>query len=473
MGVALAVLASPAAAERFEGSPPWRASGRVAFTLDTATRPDSTGTVLEIYLRIPPATLRQAGRDEGGIGLLQATVRVRGGSGSRRVDTSQELGVPVNDRDTLWGQGRVVTLRWPVSAGTYRISAKLEDVFTRKRGLIYSTRSTREFAQAEGEVLVPGAQAGRYVSDVAFQWPGADGTTAPDAPFWRSLVPNPERLYGLWAPRVRASFVARGPDDQVRPWHWLARVYDDSAHVVAQKESTGVASRWLDAACDFDLSSEPSGGYVLEVKAWQEGDPAALLRRANFSIAWRPDTWSRSATEVTDDVHFLLEAESEEAFLQLQPGEQERYLDRFWALRDPTPETATNESYETFRRRIEHANRTYTRFGLDKGMFSDMGRTFIRYGEPSEVLNQVVPTGDDDLVRVLEQLSADEDRAVGVGAKRGDQRSWEVWIYEGNVPRPIDADPTAPSSGRGWRRLVFLFVDDTGTGNYTLRYSTE
>jgi hypothetical protein len=51
-------------------------------------------------------------------------------------------------------------------------------------------------------------------------------------------------------------------------------------------------------------------------------------------------------------------------------------------------------------------------------------------------------------------------------------RPFEVWIYEGDIPLPPDADPETPSTPR-WRRLLFLFVDDQGLGHYTLRYSTE
>lgn len=471
VGILLLAGAAPAGAERFEGAPPWRAGGRVAFTLDAAARPDTAGWVLDVFLRVPPATLRQLGRDEAGNAMLRAVVRVRGSFGAKRAEVTRDFVIPAGD--TTYGQGRVLLLRFPAGPGPCKLWARLEDPLSRKRGLLYSARSMSEFALVEGETEVPGAQAGRWLSDIGFLWPDSAQAGESFRRAGRVALPNPERLYGLWAPSLRAAFTALGPVGSERPWHWLARVYDDSARVVAQQESTAVAGRWLEGSCHFDLSSEPAGGYVLEVKAWQDGDTGALLRRGAFSLAWRPDTWARSAADVTDEVHFLLEAESEEAFLQLQPGEQELYLDRFWALRDPTPETAVNEAYETFRRRIEHANRTYTRFGIDRGMFSDMGRTYVRYGEPSEVLNQVMPAGDDDLVRVLEQLNAEEDRAVGVGAKRGDQRAWEVWIYEGEVSPPIDADPRSAIGQRGRRRLVFLFVDEQGTGHFTQRYSTE
>ena len=115
------------------------------------------------------------------------------------------------------------------------------------------------------------------------------------------------------------------------------------------------------------------------------------------------------------------------------------------------------------------------RYGLGRGMFSDMGRTFVRYGEPDEVLRQVIPAGDETLTRVIYELSLAEDRPLGDVHQKGlggDIRPYEVWIYEGDIPLPPDADPRVPENIRR-KRLVFLFVDEQGLGDYRLRYTTE
>ena len=175
-------------------------------------------------------------------------------------------------------------------------------------------------------------------------------------------------------------------------------------------------------------------------------------------------------------MHFLLSADDEEAFVMLHPGEQERYLDDYWRARDPTPETAENEALRTFQERVQFANRVYGRAGIGQGMFSDMGRVFIRYGPPGEVYKQVLPSGNESLRQIVQQLSLTEDRPVegvtprGIGA---DIRPWEVWVYEGDIPLPPDADPKVTAGHQHARRLVFLFVDEQGIGDYRLRYSTE
>jgi hypothetical protein len=100
---------------------------------------------------------------------------------------------------------------------------------------------------------------------------------------------------------------------------------------------------------------------------------------------------------------------------------------------------------------------------------------YIRYGEPTEVINQVIPTGDQTVDLVISQIVENEDRAIGdVNAKGigGDLRPFELWIYEGETGLPPDADPKAANRPRR-KRLVFLFVDEHGVGDFRLRYTTE
>lgn len=472
--MALALLADPAhAVERPEGPPPWRVGGRTGFTCDAAAFPDSAGYHLEVYLRVPPATLQNLTRDAAGQGSVRATVRVRSRLQGGELESSQEFAIDL--ADTTRGQGRVVLFRFPVAPGSCRVQARLEDLQAHKKGIIYSGKRVPISTEIRGDLDVPRPQAGRDLSDIEFVWP--DGGR-PGLAFVRdghARLPNPDRLYGLYAGRLEAAFSARSRAGDTRPWHWVARVLDDSGRAVMQAESTTVAGRFASASAHFDVADLPSGAYEFDARIWQEGDAGALQRRSRFSIAWDPSTWNRNAADVADDVHFLLQAEDEERFAVIHPGEQEKLLEEFWRRRDPTPETAVNEAYLTFRERVEHANEQYSRFGIDRGMFSDMGRVYIRYGEPTEILHQVIPAGEETLTRALEQIIRSEDREMGEVNQKGpggDQRPYEVWIYEGEIPLPFDADP-GPNQRVGKRRLLFLFVDEQGLGTYTLRYSTE
>ena len=449
------------------GPLPWRVGGVIGFTVDAAAFPDSAGSTLEVYLRLAPATLMAmvGERQQGGQFSLALTLRNSFG----RVEHKLDQGFVASRGDTAGGYGSVLILPFRTTPGKHRLQIKMT---ASRPGLSKNSVGRKQVQTVEGDVLVPGSEPGGILSDAGFVWPEHGA-----APSQREMLPNPERLYGLFADSLTARFVARARGSDPRAWHWVARILDAGGRVVATVEGDGPPASSVEAALSADISKEPAGHYDLEIKAWQEGDAGSLLRRAPFSIAWEARTWTASPQEIIDNAHFLLSQDDEDAFALMPPGEQERRMTEFWRVRDPTPDTGVNEARETFVKRIDFANRTYGRYGLGKGMFSDMGRVFIRYGEPNEVLKQVIPTQDNTLAQVIRQLAVADSRVVGdvedkmIGA---DMRPFEVWIYEGDIPLPVDADPSTMKQPRMRnRRLVFLFVDEQWVGDYRLRYSTE
>ena len=468
------LLAGAALAERDPNHPgplPWRAPGDLPFTVDAAAFPDSAGTLLEIYIRIPPSTLAAARSDSLGIAQLAIETHLRGGSG--RVQESRQV-LRSTAADTATGFGKVVVVRAMTKAGTQQLRVRLVDLQSRKRGLAYVGRQVSNSCEVQGQFVTPRGPSGRDVSDLEFVWndPGS-GVSPAFVRDTTAYLPNPERLYGLYDNELRFFFSARSKDEL--PWHWVARVLDQDGRAVLERDSTAAAARAVRVGAGLDVTTLPSGGYDLEVKAWQEGDAGGVVRRAHFSMAWQAQAWTSDPGEIEDIAHLLLGAEDEDEFDKLEPGERERYLENYWKARDPSPGTAENEAFEEFMQRIDYTNRTYSRPGLQKGMFTDMGRVYVRYGAPDEVLHQVIPAGDETLDQALDEIERTETRPAtdvrqpGIGA---DIRPYEVWIYEGVVPTPFEADPKNHGTLRR-RKLTFLFVDQQGLGQYTLRYSTE
>ena len=473
---ALVSLLLPAAGMAQEPSAPlpWRVNGPLGFTVDAASFPDSAADLLEVYCRLPPATIASLTRSERGDARLKLSVALHNRFGAFHHQASQELTVTPSDTG---GFGKVVLLRFPVKSGSYRMDVKLEDLLSRKRGLAYIGRSVAHSAELAGEISVPEPSNGRRVSNLEFVWGTASGRgeVFRHAGADTALLPNPDRLYGLLASEVRAHFIARG-EGGAGSWHWRARLLDSGGQEVARRDSTVTATH-LAHIVTMDISTLPAGGYDFEIQAWREGEVAPVTRRGRFSVAWNRSSWWRNPRDIEDEVHFLLDREEdEEAFGRMNPGEQEAYLESFWRERDPTPSTALNEARTEFFKRVEHANQTWSRSALGKGMFTDMGRVYIRHGEPDETLRQVIPAGDQTLQQLLQQIDASEDRPTGdVEAKGlgGDIRPFEVWIYEGERDRGIIAKPDPTAGGKTRKRLTFLFVDEQGYGDYRLRYTTE
>ena len=452
------------------GKLPWRVAGPAGFTVDVASSPESAGVAVDLYVRLSPATLRSLIAESGQAGRIRLAAELRSGYGGKRQKAEQV--VDIMPSDTLNNYGEVVLLRFAARPGPQKLHVRVDDLIERPSKLPRLGRGSR-FAEVSGEFELVAAQQGRAISDPEFVWDEGSAGPSPFERKGRSLIPNPERLYGLFGTTLHVAFAAVAPEERL--WHWRVRVLDERQDPLATAESTGVAGQRLDTEAKLDLSSMPSGGYDLEVSAWQEGDAKPLVRRSRFSVAWQPETWKRVPGELQDMVHFLLNADEEEKFDRLQPGEQERWLEDYWRRRDPTPDTAVNEEREGFLVRIALANQRYRRAGTEPGMFSDMGRVFVRYGEPSDIDRQVIPAGAETLRQMIQQLTFSENREVGSVQSQGlggDMRPYEVWTYEGSIPNPVDADPGMHRSVRH-KRLIFLFVDEHGLGDFRMRYSNE
>jgi len=81
-------------------------------------------------------------------------------------------------------------------------------------------------------------------------------------------------------------------------------------------------------------------------------------------------------------LQYLMNRYQKRQYLTLDgPLERKRWLEDFWAYRDPTPSTVKNERREEHRRRVETAKKL---FKMDAAPgWDDRGETLIRYGMPS------------------------------------------------------------------------------------------
>ena len=118
------------------------------------------------------------------------------------------------------------------------------------------------------------------------------------------------------------------------------------------------------------------------------------------------------------------------------PGEQEAYLDGFWRDRDPTPDTAAERGRATVpRARRSYANDALSARASSRGCSPTWAAIYVRYGEPDEIRQQVIPTGDESLQSVAARnlLSEDDPTYVQLrkpGGLGADERPFEVWTYD-------------------------------------------
>jgi GWxTD domain-containing protein len=87
-----------------------------------------------------------------------------------------------------------------------------------------------------------------------------------------------------------------------------------------------------------------------------------------------------------DDVGYISTTKERDVFRKLESDQdRDRFLEEFWAQRDPTPGTPRNELKEEHYRRMEFADKTFGRGTPFKGSKTERGRIYIILGPPFDV----------------------------------------------------------------------------------------
>ncbi len=134
-----------------------------------------------------------------------------------------------------------------------------------------------------------------------------------------------------------------------------------------------------------------------------------------------PKDLDPESREFLSKVRYIITKEEREAFPRVAPADRPQFIKDFWARRDPTPGTETNEFQDGYYRRIEEANKLFKE-GSTEGWLQERGRIYITLGPPDN--RETYPRGVDLY-----------------------SKPQEVWWY-GNYP--------------------VVFVDENWSGNYQL-----
>ncbi len=199
-----------------------------------------------------------------------------------------------------------------------------------------------------------------------------------------------------------------------------------------------------------NISAFPVGQYKLELVVESGGQAAKSekpfvvtpgkfdwqIARQEQELADFPEaqsiTTEEEAKNFKNQILYIATREELKQFDALPLDAKNRFAKSFWKRRDPTPETPINEYMIEHYRRIRFANEAFSTFRSEdaekNGWRSDRGRVYIEYGPPDDIENH--PSS-------LEELP------------------WVHWFYF-----EVDAGSE------------FIFVDETGFGDYRLIHST-
>lgn len=432
----------------------------------------------EFSIRVPYRQIKFVAKDSVLQADLRVTVELKSGSGKVVAREQQIAKVQVTDAavasDSLLGE--IYTVGLAAAPGEYKFKVLVEDMNVARRGLVYIMKNQKRQGEVAGTVdLGTWLFAKPALSGILPAW--TIGARTEESRFGKGpyeVLPQPSGYYGLYQDVFSAYYEIYDapPPPEGRNYRLTSRIVGASGDTVftshdSLRVSEGTA--WPHAL-SIDLTTIAAGHYtfLLSIESSDKGArPSASV--SEFDLLWNAESWGPFAAdgfEVAAKV--LLSAEEALEFGELALGAKEVRMADLWRSVDPTPETADNETYGEFLRRVQHSNVSYTVF--EPGMFSDRGRIYIRFGEPDEIRIERLPVNDKTLgyaisgeipIQSERQLSKQNSGIV-------DTRPYEIWTYE------LRGKELAPRRGLSEtsHALKFVFVDEQGYGDYLLRYSS-
>lgn len=476
--VSLAVSNAAGAADPEDLRPfPAMASGEIPFDVDAARFcADGGGHLAEYYFRIPNRSVRfqPSTGDSGGplTAQLECEITLLDPRGGELETRREKVVVSSGSSESAAAdrQFQLVTLSYPLNPVAWGVRARVRDLGARKRGLAYLFTGRRRDGEAWAHLPARPAEAPPLcLSDIQFAWQiEASADSAGRARGRLHIVPNPGRTYGLRNQTLLFYYEVRaaGTDSA-----WYTADYEierEGRSVYRSEPATVAAAGGWSMSARVDISALESGTYGLRVSLARSDGGAAASTSAPFNVLWTATSWDRSEEEVLDEADLYLSEEEHRTLEEMAAGDRARFLEEFWRRHDPTPETARNETYESFLERIDYAKRQFST--LRSGHLSDRGRIYIRYGEPDDLRREVIPVEADRLESALsDDPFLDPELKAALSRDRSRPRAYEIWSYYGR------GNPLFPGRDLfpGGEQIRFIFVDDQGFGEFYLKYSTE
>lgn len=205
----------------------------------------------------------------------------------------------------------------------------------------------------------------------------------------------------------------------------------------------------------LDLKGVPPGSYELSLRLESRGGDELLRARKKFMV-FHHVTGKELADLKGKFMPYSLEEEKQKrrelslvasdaelaAFDALSTEEKPIFVDNFWARRDPDPDTPVNEIKNAFYTRYYYVQERYTT-PFREGVDTDMGRIYLKYGEPDEVLRSPMGMRSE----------------VSINTSTWQSKPFEAWEY-------------FTTGGVDTQYVLFVFIDSEGDGSFDLDAST-
>ncbi len=350
-------------------------------------------------------------------------------------NSSEEFTVPTYEQTQSLESYRLNAAHFLVRPGEYKLKIHLTD------------NNSREISSATRKAVVPDFTRGALAaSDLLLIGAFADSA---DLPLFKkenhTVIPSVSRAFGDPDSLMHFYFevYTQRPDlKRLRLEYEITQRHHGTW--IKENDSLELTGPKTPVFADLPVHKFPPGDYRLKV-ILREGKKELAKEEAEFKMNWN---WEAALAYNFEDVVDLLRyfaREMDVQPLEKAPSEKRREAwEEFWKERDPTPASRKNEAKEEFERRVRFADSYFNYMGLP-GWKSDMGKIYIRYGEPDQV---------------------DEDPS---GQRNTNPFADETDRYTSNVTRIRQTGHASQTWYYFSFRRAFSFEDVTGNGSWVLR----
>ena len=271
-------------------------------------------------------------------------------------------------------------LEFTLPPGKYRIEVALTDLVAERTS---GTAIPFEVPSASPGVV--------WFSDLTLGTVEPQGSGSPQDRF----VPNPSRRYGdnLINFAVTGEIFDRRGAGVDPSYHLYYKVASETGQQVAAGDTTLPR---LQGRTPFllrpRLASMGAGSYRFTVAlnvpppaGQKDGKNTTVRRDKSFEVEQSRATLGFASAQSVEVLRYIATPEEGNEIGKLRDEEARKaYWDAFWKRRDPTPDTPENEARDAFYQRVQYANQHFSTGG--PGWKSDMGRIYILFGRPDEVV---------------------------------------------------------------------------------------
>ncbi|MBN1153891.1 GWxTD domain-containing protein [candidate division KSB1 bacterium] len=291
-----------------------------------------------------------------------------------------------------------------LASGEYECEFTLQDV-----------NDSTNFQKVKWPLNIPPMnQSTPYISDIEIASSITQVSQATDSPFYKNtlnVVPNPTLIFSSELPMLFFYMEAYHLDKAglTDGYSLTYSIRNSDGEVLESPRPRRFAKRdILNPSIEFGMMNVgrlKSGAYRLDVSLLKPDESIIDEKSKKFYIYQRDeelitaanDTVAQSSTGIFASMdsltivneyniaNYLMTDEFRVIWNSLDTVEgRKRFLFQFWNMRDPNPDTPTNEFRDEYYKRVDYANRHYRAF-TKEGWSTDRGRVYIIYGPPSDI----------------------------------------------------------------------------------------